>query len=87
MVFIKDQDGQYTKNPTKNPDAKLLTECFVKDLINLPSEDLILERSVLEALNRARHVRSIRVINGLVAGNLTKAFQGEAVGTLIKQDA
>lgn len=87
MVFIKDQDGQFTKNPSKHKDAKLLAECSVKDIAHLDDGDLILERSVLDALNRARHVRSVHIINGLVPGNLTKVFKGEQVGTLLKQDA
>jgi molybdenum storage protein len=34
----------------------------------------------------AKHRRSIRVINGLKPGNLTRALQGEDVGTLIYAD-
>ncbi|MEL6544542.1 MAG: uridine kinase, partial [Myxococcota bacterium] len=86
MVFIKDRDGQFSSNPANSSDATLVEECHVKDLIDLPSEDLILERSVLDALNRARHVRSVHVINGLERGTLAKAFAGERVGTLIHQD-
>lgn len=86
MVFVKDQDGQLTKNPNKHSDAKHQAVYYVKDLLNLPQEDLIIERAVLDALNRARHVREIHVINGLVAGNLTKAFNNEQTGTVIKQD-
>jgi molybdenum storage protein len=38
---------------------------------------------VLELLTRARLVKSVRIVNGLVPGNLTRALNGEAVGTLI----
>jgi molybdenum storage protein len=31
----------------------------------------------------AQHRRSIQVINGLVPGNLTRALNGEPVGTII----
>ena len=34
----------------------------------------------------ARHRRSIRVINGLIPGNLTRALEGEDVGTIIYKD-
>jgi molybdenum storage protein len=37
-------------------------------------------------MSNARHQRSIRVINGLVPGNLTRALEGEDVGTLITAD-
>jgi molybdenum storage protein len=35
---------------------------------------------------RARHIRSIQVINGLRPGNLTRALAGEHVGTIITAD-
>jgi molybdenum storage protein len=38
---------------------------------------------VLELLTRARLVKSVRIVNGLKPGNLTRALNGEAVGTLI----
>ena len=34
-------------------------------------------------MKNARYRRSIRVINGLKPGNLTRALDGEDVGTLI----
>jgi molybdenum storage protein len=86
MIFVKDQRGQFTHDPKRVPHAEFITECCVKDLIDWPQEDLIVERTVLEALNRARHVRSIHIVNGLEKGNLTRAMRGEAVGTIIRQD-
>jgi molybdenum storage protein len=44
---------------------------------------VVVERAVLELMQVAVHCRAIRVINGLVPGNLTKALAGEDVGTLI----
>jgi molybdenum storage protein len=44
---------------------------------------LPIEPVVLELLARTKLVRSIRVVNGLVPGNLTRALTGEPVGTLI----
>jgi molybdenum storage protein len=38
---------------------------------------------VLDLLTRAKLVKSVRIVNGLVPGNLTRALKGEAVGTLI----
>lgn len=38
---------------------------------------------MLELLTRAELVKSVRIINGLVPGNLTRALAGEPVGTLI----
>ena len=44
---------------------------------------LPIEPVVLDLLTRARLAKSIRIVNGLVPGNLTRALAGEPVGTLI----
>jgi molybdenum storage protein len=49
-------------------------------------QDLVVEHAVLELMKNAQHRRSVRVINGLVPGNLTRALEGEDVGTLITAD-
>ena len=43
----------------------------------------ILEFPMLDLLKAARHVREVQVVNGLVPGNLTRALNGEHVGTII----
>jgi molybdenum storage protein len=45
--------------------------------------DSILEFPMLDLLKAARHVREVQVVNGLVPGNLTRALNGEHVGTII----
>ena len=44
---------------------------------------LPIEPVVLELLTRAKLAKSVRIVNGLVPGNLTRALAGESVGTLI----
>jgi molybdenum storage protein len=44
------------------------------------------ERGVIELMRNATHRRSIQIINGLERGNLTKALNGEQVGTIITSD-
>ena len=46
-------------------------------------ETLPIEPVVVELLTRARLVTSIRIMNGLVPGNLARALQGKSIGTLI----
>jgi len=38
---------------------------------------------VLHLMKTAKHRRSVQVINGLKKGNLTRALNGEPVGTII----
>ena len=86
MIFIKDEEGLYTADPKKDPDAKFIKKISVAELQDLDLQDVVVERPVLEMMQRAENRRSIRVINGLVKGNLTRALNGEDVGTLIYAD-
>ncbi len=83
MIFVKDEDGLYTANPKTDPNATLIPEITVDELIARDLPDLIIERPVLELMRRARHVRSVQVINGLRPGLLRRALAGEQVGTII----
>ncbi|MDX6717966.1 MAG: molybdenum storage protein [Solirubrobacteraceae bacterium] len=83
MIFVKDEDGLYTANPKNDPDAKLIPQITVDELIELDLPDLIIERPVLELMRDARHVKSVQVINGLKRGLISRALAGEHVGTII----
>jgi len=83
MIFVKDEDGLYTADPKKDADAKLIPHITVDELESLNLHDVVVERSVLEMMKNAEHSRSIQVINGLIPGNLTRALNGEPVGTII----
>ena len=84
--FAKDEEGLYEDDPKKNPDAKLIRRIGAKELIARGLKDLVIERSVLEYLTRARYVRELQIFNALVPGNLTRALAGEDVGTIIYKD-
>jgi len=45
---------------------------------------LPIEPVVLALLTKTKLVREIRIVNGLVPGNLTRALAGEAIGTVIR---
>ena len=83
MIFVKDEDGLYTGDPKKDRHAKFIPRITVAELKAMDLQDQVVEPAVLDFMERAQHRRSIRVINGLVAGNLTRALEGEDVGTLI----
>jgi molybdenum storage protein len=83
MIFVKDEDGLYTANPKTDPSATLIPEITVEELIARDLPDLIIERPVLELMRRARHVKSVQVINGLRPGLIRRALAGEHVGTII----
>ncbi|MCG8458249.1 MAG: hypothetical protein MI919_18375 [Holophagales bacterium] len=83
MIYVKDEDGLYTADPKKDRNARFIPEITVAELEASSLKDVVVERAVLELMKNAQHSRSIRVINGLVPGNLTRALEGEKVGTLI----
>jgi molybdenum storage protein len=86
MIYLKDEDGLYTDDPKKNPDATFIPEITVGELIARDLDELVVERKVLEMMLRARSARTIQIINALVPGNITKALNGEHVGTIITTD-
>jgi molybdenum storage protein len=84
-IYLKDVDGLYTDNPKKSAQARFIPEIGVQELLGMKLPDLPIEREVLASLALARNRKSIRIVNGLGPGNLTKALNGEKVGTLITQ--
>jgi molybdenum storage protein len=83
MIYVKDEDGLYTANPKTDPNATLIPEITVDELIERDLPDLVIERPVLELMRHARHIRSVQVINGLRPGLISRAVRGEHVGTII----
>ncbi len=83
MIFVKDEDGMYTADPKKDPKAEFIPKIEASELLRLDLPDLIIERSVLETMLRARHTRQIQIINGLKPKLLRRALAGEHVGTII----
>ncbi len=86
MIYIKDEDGLYTADPKKDKHAKFIPKISVGELNEMDLDDVVVERAVLELLPNAESRRSIQIINGLVKGNLTRALNGEEVGTIITAD-
>jgi len=86
MIYVKDEDGLYTADPKKDKNAKFIPRITLKELKAMDLPDVVVEHTVLELMENAENRRSIRVINGLVKGNLTRALEGEEIGTLITAD-
>ncbi|WGS23546.1 hypothetical protein [Bradyrhizobium sp. ISRA463] len=83
MIFVKDEDGLYTADPKKDRNARFIPKITVEELEHLDLVDVVLERTVFELMKTAKLRRSVQVINGLNKGNLTRALNGEPVGTII----
>lgn len=83
MIFVKDEDGLHTADPKKDPTATHIPRVSVQDLLTQDLDDLIVERAVLDLMLNARNIKEIQFVNGLKAGQLTAALDGEPVGTII----
>jgi molybdenum storage protein len=83
VILLKDVDGVYAADPKTHPAAEFIAEITAAELIAMRLPTLPVEPVVLELLTRAKLVTSVRIVNGLVPGNLSRALAGEPVGTLI----
>ncbi|GAB6191389.1 amino acid kinase family protein [Desulfocastanea catecholica] len=83
VVFVKDENGLYTDDPKKNPDASFIAEIGAQDLLDRDQDDLVIERPCLEIIQNSEVIDKVQIINGMIEGNITKALNGEHVGTFI----
>lgn len=87
IIFVKDEDGLYDKDPKKHDDARLIERITLDRLLaDLPNE-LVLDRQLFTCWRDARHVRQVQIVNGCKPGMLTRALAGEPVGTVITKES
>jgi molybdenum storage protein len=86
LLYIKDEDGLYTRDPKEDPKAEFIPRITVRELRARRLPTLIVDRLVLELLERGKHVRRLQIVNGTKPGLITRALEGEHVGTIIEAD-
>ncbi len=86
VIFVKDEDGLYDKDPKKHKDAKKFGKITLAELMTQFPADNILDQELFHAWGTAKNLQRIVIINGLVPGQLTKALRGEDVGTVITKE-
>lgn len=82
-IFIKDENGLFDDDPKKNKSAKHIPRITAKELIAADLPDMVVERVVITYLTRSRFCKELQIINGLERGMITRALEGEDVGTII----
>jgi molybdenum storage protein len=88
VIFVKDEDGLYDKDPKKHADAKRIGKITLAELLTRMPEENILDQELFQAWSHAKNLKRIVIINGLERGQLTRALAGEDVGTVIvKEDS
>lgn len=83
-ILVKNVDGLFTEDPRVNPQAELIEEITVDELIKMDMEDLVLERKMLYLLRDMTNVKEIRIVNGHKRGTIGMAIRGEKVGSVIR---
>jgi molybdenum storage protein len=64
IIFVKDEDGLYTKDPKKHKDAKLIPKITLDELFANMPEDLIVDFQLFNAGSR-RSASQVQIVNGL----------------------
>ncbi|MEM3581097.1 MAG: UMP kinase [Candidatus Bathyarchaeia archaeon] len=89
LIKATDQEGVYTKDPRKHPDAVKLDRISFEELPKVLAEDRhkagihqILDPEAIKILKTKRI--KVHVLNGFKPGNLLLAVERKAVGTLIE---
>jgi molybdenum storage protein len=87
VIYVKDEDGLYDRDPKKHPGARKFDKITLADLLPQLPEDNILDRELFHAWSHAKNLERITIVNGLVRGQLSRAMRGEDVGTVIVKAA
>jgi molybdenum storage protein len=83
VIFVKDEDGLYDKDPKKHADAKKYGKVTLEQLLEKPPQENILDEELYRTWAEAKNIKRVVIVNGLVPGQLTKALDGEDAGTVI----
>jgi molybdenum storage protein len=83
VIYVKDEDGLYNKDPKRHSDAKKYGKVTLEELIANPPEENILDEELFRTWAEAKNLKRVVIVNGLKPGQLTKALDGEDVGTVI----
>jgi molybdenum storage protein len=81
VILVKDVDGIHSSDPAQDAGAALLPRVSADELRELATSPV--EPILADLLTHARHIREVQIVNGLNAGALTKALNGEHVGTIL----
>ena len=81
MIKATKVDGVYTDDPMTNPDAKLIDSLTYQDVLE---KNLKVMDPAAISLCRENNI-PITVLNIFNEGNITRALNGEKVGTMISE--
>jgi molybdenum storage protein len=92
LIFLKDEKGLFEKDPKKVPADKqdqltYYSRISARELLELDLDDLIIERPILNLLQRAKCLKEFQIIDAIRhPEHIQAALNGEHVGTIIYKD-
>ena len=86
VIYVKDEDGMYDKDPKVHDDAKPYRNVTLAELMANPPKTNMLDASVFTSWQTAKNIQRVQIVNGLKKGELTKAIAGEDAGTVITKE-
>ncbi|MFZ7125650.1 MAG: uridine kinase [Desulfobacterales bacterium] len=92
LIFLKDEKGLYDKDPKKVPAAErdrltYYDRISARELMELDLDDLIVERPVINLLQRAKCLKKFQIIDAIRnPEHIHAALEGEHVGTIVYKD-
>jgi len=86
LIFVKDEDGLYDCDPKLHADAKHIPKITLEELLAHPPKENILDEELYRTWHDAQNLHRIVIVNGLKPGMLTRALDGEDVGTVITKE-
>jgi molybdenum storage protein len=92
LIFLKDERGLFEKDPKKVPADKrdqlnYYDRISARELLELDLDDLIIERPILNLLQRAKCLKEFQIIDAIRhPEHILAALKGEHVGTIIYKD-
>jgi molybdenum storage protein len=92
LIFLKDEKGLFEKDPKKVPADQrdkltYYNRISARELLELDLDDLIIERPILNLLQRAKCLKEFQIIDAIRhPEHIQAALKGEHVGTIIYKD-
>ncbi len=92
LIYLKDEKGLFAKDPKKVPESQRAGLAYydrisAKELAALDLDDLIIERPIVELLQRSKCLKELQIIDALRhPEHICAALDGEHVGTIIHKD-
>lgn len=87
VIFVKDEDGMYDKDPKEHEDAVPYRNITLDELLASPPKTNMIDWTVFTSWRTSKNIKRIQIVNGLKRGELTKAMQNDdSAGTVITKE-